>query len=56
MIDNRVDLTIIMRNTEPRRERHYPHTWMIYTGGHAIMVHVEHDHASHPYVEGKHVA
>jgi len=56
MIDNRVDLTIIMRNPAPRRERYYPHTWMVYSGGNAIRVHVAHDHASHPYVEDKHAA
>jgi hypothetical protein len=56
MIDNRVDLTIIMRNPVPRRESQYPYTWMVYSGGHAIRVHVAHDHASHPYVEDKQVA
>jgi hypothetical protein len=56
MIDNRVDLTIIMKNPAPRRESQYPYTWMVYSGGHAIMVHVAHDPASHPYVEDKHAA
>jgi hypothetical protein len=29
-IDNRVNLTIVVRNTVPEREEHYPCTWMVY--------------------------
>jgi len=56
MIDNRADLAIVMKNPAPTRERHYPYTWMVYSNGHAIRVHVAHDHASHPYVEDKSAA
>ena len=56
MIDNRAELMIIVRNPAPRREGYYPDTWIVYSGGHAIMVHVAHDPASHPYVEDKHAA
>jgi hypothetical protein len=53
MSDNKANLTIIVRNAAPRREEHYPHIWMVYSGGLAIRVHVAYDHASHPYVEDR---
>jgi hypothetical protein len=56
MIDNRASLMIIVRNPVPKRERYYPDTWMVYSYGHAIRVHVAHDQAAHPYVENKHAA
>ena len=56
IIDNRAELTIIVRNPAPRRNGNYPRTWMVYSDGHAIRVYVAHDHASHPYVEDKHAA
>jgi hypothetical protein len=52
-IDNRAGLMVIVRNAAPRREGHYPHTWMVYSVGRAIRVHVAHDHASNPYVEDR---
>jgi hypothetical protein len=51
---NTSNLTIIARNAAPKREGHYPQTWMVYSAGQAIRVDVAHDHASsHPYVEDK---
>jgi hypothetical protein len=49
--DNGPSLTIIARNTAPKREELYPSTWMLYSGGHAIRLHVAHDLESHPYIE-----
>ena len=49
--ENGTSLTIIARNTAPKREELYPFTWMLYSGGHAIRLHVAHDLASHPYIE-----
>jgi hypothetical protein len=51
--DNKANLTIIVRNAAPRREEHYPHTWIVYSSGRAISVDVAHDLASHPYVEDR---
>jgi hypothetical protein len=51
--DNRTNLTIIARNTAPKREELYPFTWMLHSGGHAIRLHVAHDLASHPYIEDR---
>jgi hypothetical protein len=53
MSESYAKLTIIARNAAPRREEHYPHTWMVNSGRKAIRVHVAHDHASHPYVEDR---
>ncbi len=49
--DNGTSLTIIARNWAPKREELYPFTWILYSGGHAIRLHVAHDLASHPYIE-----
>ena len=51
--DNGESLTIIARNTAPKREELYPFTWMLHSGGHAIRLHVAHDLASHPYIEDR---
>jgi len=53
MGDKHANLTIVARNTAPRRDEHYPHTWMLYSGEKAMIVHVAHDHASHPYIEDR---
>jgi hypothetical protein len=50
---DRVNLTIIARNTAPKREELYPCTWMLFSGGLAIRLHVAHDFASHPYIEDR---
>ena len=51
--DSRANLTIVVRNTAPIREEHYPCTWMVYSGGQAIRLQVAHDRASHPYIEDR---
>jgi hypothetical protein len=51
--DNRANLTIIVRNTAPKREQLYPFTWLLYSGGLAIRLHVAHDLASRPYIEDR---
>jgi hypothetical protein len=51
--DNRTNLTIIARNTAPKREELYPFTWLLQSGGHVIRLHVAHDLASHPYIEDR---
>ena len=51
--DNGECLTIIARNTAPKREELYPFTWMLHSGGHAVRLHVAHDLASHPYIEDR---
>ena len=51
--DNQAKLTIIAWNTAPNREKRYPFTWMLHSGGHAIRLHVAHDLASHPYIEDR---
>jgi hypothetical protein len=49
-------LTIIARNAAPIRQENYPRIWMVNSGGKAIKVHVAHDPASNPYVEGRFAA
>jgi hypothetical protein len=54
--DNRSNLTIIARNTAPKREELYPFTWMLYAGGQTIRLHVARDLESHPYIEDRYAA
>ena len=56
MSENYVNLTIAARNAAPRREEYYPYTWIVISGGKAVKVHVAHDDASRPYVEGRYAA
>jgi hypothetical protein len=53
MSDNYANLTIITRNATPIREEDYPYTWIVNSGGKAVLVRVARDHASHPYVEDR---
>lgn len=55
-IDNRANLTIIKRNTAPKREEQYPGIWIVYSREQAVRVQVAHDLTSRPYVEKKSVA
>ncbi len=49
-------LRIVMRNPEPKRERTFPGTWVVYMSGGSISVTIEHDSKDNPYVSSKDAA
>ena len=53
MIGNLAGLTIVVRNESPKREGHYPKSWMVYSAGQAVKIAVAHNKASYPYVKDR---
>lgn len=51
------NLTIVVSNPAPQRERQYPRTWLVYVQGRTtVKVHVSHDVAGCPSVADRSVA
>ncbi len=47
------NLIIIAKNDQPRREEHYPQTWLLFKGNDTIEIHVAHDSLDRPRVLDK---
>jgi hypothetical protein len=47
------NLIVIARNDQPKREEHYPQTWLLYKGDDMTEVHVAHDSLNRPRVLAK---
>lgn len=44
------NLTIMIRNDQPKREQTYPPRWLLYKGEDTIEIHVNHDSRNRPFV------
>lgn len=53
---NQSGLAIVFRNSEPKREREYPSTWLLLAGDHILKVVIARDVETRPHVVWKEAA
>lgn len=45
-----VNLSVVNRNPQPSRDRHYPEWWLVFWHGEEFQIHVAHDSDYRPHV------